>query len=102
MAPKRSRTSGAASQSAPPRFLSRVTQKQHAIVGEKGLVQEIGIEILSRRENCPSVMTLVMTQSRHRNFLLKRETSIKPLKDGKEWSSQPYPSSGVGYARGRY
>ncbi|KAK2389528.1 hypothetical protein QL285_063113 [Trifolium repens] len=45
MAPKRSRTSGSASQSAPPRFLSRVTQKQHAIVGEKGLVKEIGIEI---------------------------------------------------------
>jgi hypothetical protein len=35
-------------------------------------------------------------------FFIKRETSIKPLKDGKERSSQPYPSSGVSYVRGRY
>jgi hypothetical protein len=45
MAPKRSRASGAASQSAPPRFLSSVTTRQHGITQEKGLVQEIGIEI---------------------------------------------------------
>jgi hypothetical protein len=45
MAPKRSRVSGSAPQSAPPRFLSSVTQKQHGIVGEKRLFQEIGIEI---------------------------------------------------------
>ncbi|KAK2381867.1 hypothetical protein QL285_069444 [Trifolium repens] len=45
MAPKRSRVSGSASQSAPPRFLSSVTQRQHGVVGEKRLVQEIGIEI---------------------------------------------------------
>ncbi|KAK2389847.1 hypothetical protein QL285_063409 [Trifolium repens] len=42
MAPKRSRV---ASQSAPPRFLSSVTQRQHGIIGEKRLVQEIGIDI---------------------------------------------------------
>ncbi|KAK2354701.1 hypothetical protein QL285_092186 [Trifolium repens] len=45
MAPKRSRASGAASQSAPPRFLSSVTTRQHGIVQEKGLVQEVCIEI---------------------------------------------------------
>jgi hypothetical protein len=32
-------------------------------------------------------------------FLFKRETSIKPLKDGKESSLQPFPGSGVDYAR---
>ncbi|KAK2402451.1 hypothetical protein QL285_051969 [Trifolium repens] len=45
MAPKRSRTSGSASQSAPPRFLSSITKSKHGIIGEKGLVQEVGIEI---------------------------------------------------------
>ncbi|KAK2416480.1 hypothetical protein QL285_038874 [Trifolium repens] len=45
MAPKRSKASGSASQVAPPRFLSSVTMRQHGIVGEKGLVQEIGIGI---------------------------------------------------------
>ncbi|KAK2443665.1 hypothetical protein QL285_014751 [Trifolium repens] len=47
MAPKQSRASGSASQAAPPRFLSSVTQRQHGIVGEKRLVQEVGIEIPS-------------------------------------------------------
>ncbi|KAK2368470.1 hypothetical protein QL285_081663 [Trifolium repens] len=45
MAPKRSRVSGSAPQSAPPRFLSSITQRQHGVVGEKRLVHEIGIEI---------------------------------------------------------
>ncbi|KAK2442440.1 hypothetical protein QL285_013633 [Trifolium repens] len=45
MAPKRSRVSGSTSQDAPLRFLSSVTQRQHGIVGEKRLVQEVGIEI---------------------------------------------------------
>ncbi|KAK2376059.1 hypothetical protein QL285_076896 [Trifolium repens] len=45
MAPKRSRAAGSVSQSAPPRFLSNVTQRQHGIIGDKGMVQEVGIEI---------------------------------------------------------
>ncbi|KAK2444364.1 hypothetical protein QL285_015394 [Trifolium repens] len=45
MAPKRSRASGSTSQATRPRFLSSVTTRQFGIVGEKGLVQEVGIEI---------------------------------------------------------
>ncbi|KAK2429654.1 hypothetical protein QL285_028075 [Trifolium repens] len=44
MAPKRSRASGSTLQATPTRFLSSVTQRQHGIVGEKRLVQEVGIE----------------------------------------------------------
>ena len=56
---------------------------------------------MSRREKCPSVLTLGMTTESPPKFFIKRETSIKPLKDGKERSSRPYPSSGVDYARSR-
>ncbi|KAK2450078.1 hypothetical protein QL285_009217 [Trifolium repens] len=45
MAPKRSRASGSTSQATPTRFLSSVTTRQFGIVGEKGLVQEVSIEI---------------------------------------------------------
>ncbi|KAK2455353.1 hypothetical protein QL285_002811 [Trifolium repens] len=45
MAPKRSRASGSASQATPPRFLSSVTTRQFGLTQEKGMVQEIGIEI---------------------------------------------------------
>ncbi|KAK2436773.1 hypothetical protein QL285_021743 [Trifolium repens] len=45
MAPKRSRVSESTSQAAPTRFLSSVTKRQHGLTLEKGLVQEIGIEI---------------------------------------------------------
>jgi hypothetical protein len=43
-----------------------------------------------------------MTTESPPKFFVKRETSIKPSKYGKERSSQPFPDSGVGYARGRY
>jgi hypothetical protein len=58
--------------------------------------------IMSCREKCPSVLTLGITTESPPKVFIKRETSIKPLKDRNERSLRPYPSSGVGYARGRY
>jgi hypothetical protein len=39
--------------------------------------------MLSRREKCPSVVNAQMNTESPPKFLFKRETSIKPLKDGK-------------------
>ncbi|KAK2356529.1 hypothetical protein QL285_093858 [Trifolium repens] len=47
MAPKRSKPTGSDTPFAPPRFLSSLTRKHHDTVQDKGLIQEIGIDIHS-------------------------------------------------------
>ncbi|KAK2361800.1 hypothetical protein QL285_086916 [Trifolium repens] len=45
MAPKRSKPSGPGQTSAPYRFLSSLTKKHHGTITDKGMIQEIGIDL---------------------------------------------------------